>query len=60
MEKEREDGCEYTLTIPYDTEEELDRIVSDEIYREADRLADHRPCCIEADATSVDDPGRSW
>jgi hypothetical protein len=60
MEKEDEGGCEYTLTIPYDTDEELDRIIYDEIFREADRLADYRHCFIEADATSVDDPDRSW
>ncbi len=60
MEKERADGWEYTLTIPYETVEQLDSIIYDEILGEANRIADDRHCFIEADMTSVDDPERSW
>ena len=60
MEKERADDWEYTLTIPYETEEELDAIIYDEILNEASRLADDRHCFVEADVASVDDPERSW
>jgi hypothetical protein len=60
MEKEREDGCEYTLTIPYETDEELDSIIYEDILGEANRIADMRNCFIEGDATSLDDPERSW
>ena len=60
MEKERADDWEYTLTIPYETDEELDSIIYDEILGEANRLADDRHCFVEADVTSVDDPDRSW
>ena len=60
MEKDRKDGWDYTLTIPYETDEELDSIIYDEILGEADRLADMRNCFIEGDAASVDNPERSW
>ena len=60
MEKERPDGSEYTQTIRYETDEELDSIIYDEILNEANRLADDRHCFIEADVTSMDDPERSW
>jgi hypothetical protein len=60
MDKEQSDGWEYTLTIPYETDEELDSIIYDEILNEANRLADDRHCFVEADVTSVDDPERSW
>jgi hypothetical protein len=59
MEKDRDDGCEYTLTIPYETDQELDSVI-DDILAVADRIADQRHCFIEGDATSVDDPDRSW
>lgn len=60
MAKDPEDGCEYTLTIPYETDEELDTIIYQDILGEADRIADLRNCFIEGDATSLDDPDRSW
>jgi DNA invertase Pin-like site-specific DNA recombinase len=60
MEKSDKDGWEYTLSIPYTTDEELDEIIYDEISREAESIADLRNCFTEADITSVDDPERSW
>ena len=51
---------EYHLTIPYETDEELERIISEDILREAERIADNRNGFIEADVRSVDDPDRSW
>lgn len=53
-------GPEYELTIPYSTDEELDQIVYDEIWREADSIADARNCFVEGDLVSLDDPDRSW
>jgi hypothetical protein len=60
MEKPRADGWEYVLSIPYETDEELDEIVSREILQEAEAIAERRLCFTEADVTSVDDPDRSW
>ncbi len=53
-------GPEYVLTIPYTTDEELDQIIYDEIWREADRIADGRNCFVEGDTVSLEDPDRSW
>ncbi|CAL1242056.1 hypothetical protein [Candidatus Methylocalor cossyra] len=60
MEKPDKKGWEYALSIPYSTDEELDRIIYEEIYAEAERMADLRNCFIKADMVSVDDSGRSW
>ena len=60
MEKPRKDGWEYILTIPYETDEELDRIIYEDILGEANRIADMRNGFIEADVRSLDDPERSW
>ncbi len=54
------DGWEYILTIPYETDEELDRIIYDDILWEATRIADLRNGFIEANVVSLDDPERSW
>jgi hypothetical protein len=59
MEK-HPNSCEYTLTIPYDTDEELERIISDEILREAARLADLHDCFIEDDVRALDGSERYW
>jgi hypothetical protein len=59
MRKRDPDGWEYVLTIPYDTEEDLEHTVHD-ILREADRLADGRHCFIEADVMALDGSERSW
>lgn len=58
MKKLRPDG--YELAFPYDTDEELDRIIYDDILREADNIADRRHCLIETDVRSIVDPDRSW
>mgnify|MGYP000870043438 FL=1 len=55
-----EGGPEYVLTIPYTTDEELDRTIYDDIWREAEDIADRRHCFVEGDMTSLDDPERSW
>ncbi len=60
MEKPDKDGHHYILTIPYETDEELDRIIYDDILWEASRIAD--PCngFVEAAVVSLDAPERSW
>ena len=60
MEKPHKDSHRYILTIPYETDEELDRIIYDEILGEAHSIADLRNGFIEADVVSLDDPDRSW
>ena len=60
MEKSDKNGSEYILSIPYTTDEELDRIINEEIYAEAEYIADSRHCFIEVDMISLDDPERSW
>lgn len=60
MEKPHKDGWNYILTIPYETDEELDRIIYEDILAEAHRIADWRNGFIEADVTSLDDPDRGW
>ena len=60
MEKHEPDGWEYTLSIPYQTDKELDVIIYDDILCEADRIADSRHCFIETNVSAVDDPDRSW
>ena len=53
-------GDEYHLTIPYETEEELDTIIYQEIMAEAERTAEERHCSTDARATALDDPDRIW
>jgi hypothetical protein len=48
------------LTIPYETDEELDEIVYREIMQDAEAIAERRLCFTESDVTSVDDPDRTW
>ncbi len=60
MEKPHKDSHRYILTIPYETDDELDRIIYDEILGEAHFIADLRNGFIEADVVSLDDPDRSW
>jgi DNA invertase Pin-like site-specific DNA recombinase len=60
MEKPDKDGHRYILTIPYQTDEELDRIINEDILGEAHRIADLRNGFIEADVIALDDPERSW
>jgi hypothetical protein len=60
MEKLSTEGWEYSLIIPYETDEELDRIIYDDILGEAQRIADSRYGFVEADVRSAEDPDRSW
>jgi hypothetical protein len=60
MEKQTKDGGEYGLSIPYQTDKELDRIIYENILGKAHRIADNRNGFIEADVISLDDPERSW
>lgn len=60
MEKLDKHNCRYILSIPYTSDEELNRIIYDEILAEAEHTADMRKCFIEADIVSMDDPDRSW
>lgn len=53
-------GVEYTLTIPYETDEQLEQIIYRDILQEADWTADARHCFIEADVRALDDSGKSW
>jgi len=59
MRKPKPDRGEYVLTIPYETDEELDRTIED-MLTEASHTADYRHCFIKADVQSLDDPDRSW
>jgi hypothetical protein len=60
MKKLRADGWEYTLTIPYDTDKELEVIIERDILTEAARTADMRYCFIEADVRAVEGSDRHW
>ena len=60
MKKDRPDGWEYQLAIPYETDKDLDETIYDEILAEANSIADSRHCFIEADLAAVDDPDRNW
>ena len=60
MKKPDADGWEYLLTIMHETEEELDRIIYDEILGEASRIAEGRNGFNEADVYALDGSERSW
>lgn len=60
MVKSHAEGWDYTLTIPYEDEEELTRIITEEIVIEAARLADLYNCFIESDVTALDGSERYW
>ena len=60
IEKPHKDSHRYMLTIPYQTDEELDHIIYQDILAEAHRLAESRNGFVEADVISLDDPERSW
>ena len=59
MEK-HPNGVDYTLTIPYETDEQLEQTIYRDILQEADGTADARHCFIEADVRALDDSGRHW
>ncbi|NET31352.1 MAG: hypothetical protein F6K19_05040 [Cyanothece sp. SIO1E1] len=58
MKKLGKDSWEYELTIPYETDEELDKRIYD-LFREMDNLADLEFCFIEVDAREIG-TDRSW
>jgi hypothetical protein len=60
MEKTAKDGYGYILSIPYTTDEELDRTIYDEIFTEAKNIADYRHCFTEGDMVSLEDPEKTW
>ena len=60
MEKPFKDGDEYILSIPYTTDEGLERTIYDDIYAEAENIADYRKCFTEGDMVSLEDPEKSW
>ena len=60
MEQPHKDSHRYILTIPYEMDEDLDRIIYEEILAPVHSIADLRHGFIEADVISLDDPDRSW
>ena len=52
------DRWDYSLSIPYETEEELERKI-DELYMEMSNIADNDYCFIEADLREIG-TDRSW
>jgi DNA invertase Pin-like site-specific DNA recombinase len=59
MQKPDKNGWQYILTIPYQTQEDLDDTIYD-ILRETQSTADERYCFIEADVRALDGSERSW
>jgi hypothetical protein len=47
-------------TIPYETDEQLERIIYQDILQEAASTADARYCFIGAVVRALDDSGRYW
>lgn len=60
VEKPDTKGSEYLLSIPYAHEDELDRVIYEEIFLAMEHLVNERHCFMEADMTAVDDPNRRW
>jgi Helix-turn-helix domain len=60
MHKPDNARADYVLTIPYDSEQELENTVYRDILGEAERLADARHCFIEADVRALDGSDRIW
>lgn len=59
MKKPQKDGWEYELTIPYETDKDLDDTI-DEIAGEMDSIADSRNGFIECDIRALDGSERAW
>jgi hypothetical protein len=59
MQKLRQDGNDYELTIPYDNEDDLDDIIYD-IIGEIANIADSRYCFIECNVQALDGSDRAW
>lgn len=60
MVKPQNGRPDYLLSIPYETEEELDHIIYADILREAYETAGLRHGFIEYDMWEVDNPERRW
>lgn len=60
MKKRDPKGWEYTLTITYETDEELDTIIERDILAQASSIADSRYGFIEADVRALDGSDRYW
>ena len=60
LQQPDKDGWEYTLTVTYRTDEELDDIIYRDILGEAQSMADSRNGFIEADVREVGGQERSW
>jgi hypothetical protein len=60
MEKPKSSRLDYLLSIPYETDEELDRIIYDDILREVQSIADLRHGHIAYDMGELGNPERSW
>ncbi len=60
MEHAGKGSRDYVLSIPYETDEELDSIINDEICSEAANIADLRNCVTEIGVTSLEAPDRTW
>jgi len=59
MKKLQKDGWEYELTIPYETDKDLDDTIH-EITGEMDSIADSRNGFIECDIRALDGSERAW
>ena len=60
MKKDRPDGWDYQLSIPYEIDKDLDETIYDDILYRANWIAESRYCFIETNVDAVDDPARSW
>ena len=58
MKKIRKDGWEYELTIPYESDEDLDDTIYD-MLDEIESMAELRYCFTESDVRDMDSE-RSW
>lgn len=59
MDKPRKDRWEYILTIPYESDEQLEKTIY-EILQEAQSTADSYNCFTESDVRALDGSERSW
>ena len=60
MVKPDKDRGYYLLTIPYENDEELERLIYDDILHEAYEIADFRNGFVEYDMWEQGNPDRSW
>jgi hypothetical protein len=60
MERSSLDQGEYYLTLPYETEVELEKFIYHQLFREAVAIANTHHCDIEADVQALDGSRRHW